>query len=105
VKAGPEKIDRQAVERIAQLAALAVDQDSLPRLTEEIARIIEYVSQIEAAELPPCQPADFWLSTAPRQPLRPDTPSPARVDRGLETIAPAMKDGFFVVPRLRAMED
>ncbi len=105
MKAESDSIDRKEVERIARLAALAVDQDSLPLLTQQIARIIEYVSQIEAAELPPSGPGDFWLSSAPRQPLRPDHVRPADLERGIETIAPAMREGLFVVPRLPAMED
>ncbi|GIW51023.1 MAG: glutamyl-tRNA(Gln) amidotransferase subunit C [Gemmatimonadales bacterium] len=100
-----DKIGREEVERIARLAALAVDEQSLPLLTQQIARIIEYVSQIEAADLPPAKPEDFWLSAAPRQPLRADEVRPADLERNLESIAPAMRDGFFLVPRLPAMED
>lgn len=101
----PRQITRQEVEHIARLAALAVDEDSLPLLTEQIGRIIEYVSQIETAELPPSGPDDFWLSAAPRQSLRPDEVRPGDLERGIETIAPAMREGLFVVPRLPAMED
>jgi aspartyl-tRNA(Asn)/glutamyl-tRNA(Gln) amidotransferase subunit C len=98
-------VEREEVERIARLAALAVDEESLPLLAEQITRIIEYISQVEAAHLPPATLADFWLSAAPRQPLRPDTVHPADLARDLATIAPAMREGFFVVPRLPAMED
>ena len=99
------KLGREEVERLARLASLAVDEESLPVLTEQISRIIEYVSQLEAAQLPAVGPEGFWLSLAPRQPLRPDTVRPADLRRGLETIAPAMREGFFTVPRLPAMED
>lgn len=99
-------LSRKDVERIAQLAALQVDEAALPKLTEQIARIIEYVSQLEAA-VPRSEGSaeSVWLGRDPPQPLRPDQVHPADLARDLKSFAPAVKEGFFVVPRLAAMED
>lgn len=96
-------ISRRDVERIAELAALHVDEEQLPQLTQQIARIIDYVSQLEAVDTG--SDAATWLAQAPPQPLRPDEVRPADLVRDLTSFAPAFKEGVFVVPRLAAMED
>ncbi len=96
-------LSRKDVERIAELAALHVDEEQLPQLTQQIARIIDYVSQLDAADTG--SDAATWLAKAPPQPLRPDEVRPADLVRDLKSIAPAFREGVFVVPRLAAMED
>ncbi len=80
------------IEQIAELAALQVDAETLPNLTEQIAQILEYVSQLDAVG-------------AAHAPLRPDEVQPADLDTEPQSFAPAFMDGLFVVPRLSAMED
>jgi len=96
-------LSRKDVERIAELAALHVDEQQLPQLTQQIARIIDYVSQLDAADVG--SDAATWLATSPPQPLRPDEVRPADLTRDLKSFAPAFREGVFVVPRLTAMED
>jgi len=96
-------LSRKDVERIAELAALHVDEQQLPQLTQQIARIIEYVSQLDAAEVG--SDAATWLAKSTPQPLRPDVVRPADLARDLKSFAPAFREGVFVVPRLTAMED
>lgn len=96
-------LSRQDVERIAQLAALHLDEAQLPQLAGQIARIIEYVSQLEAVDTGP--DAATWLAKSPPQRLRADQVVPPDLARDLESFAPAFREGLFVVPRLSAMED
>ena len=96
-------ISRKDVERIAELAALHVDEAQLPQLTQQIASIIDYVSQLDRADTG--SDAATWLAKDPPQPLRADQVRPADLVRDLKTFAPAFKEGVFVVPRLTAMED
>jgi aspartyl/glutamyl-tRNA(Asn/Gln) amidotransferase C subunit len=85
------------VEEIAQLAALGLDPSALPALTEEIRRILEYVSQLDTvgdgdesiADDPP----------GPHQPLRDDVPQRTSLAIPLEQFAPVFRDGLFIVPR------
>jgi aspartyl-tRNA(Asn)/glutamyl-tRNA(Gln) amidotransferase subunit C len=96
-------LSRQDVERIAELAALHVDEQQLPQLTQQIASILEYVSQLDAADVG--SDAATWLAKSPPQPLRPDEVRPADLVSDLRSFAPALREGVFVVPRLAAMED
>jgi aspartyl-tRNA(Asn)/glutamyl-tRNA(Gln) amidotransferase subunit C len=96
-------LSRRDVERIAQLTALHVDEQALAELTRQIARIIEYVSQLEAVDTGSDQAV--WLGKEPPQSLRPDEARPPDLQRDLQSFAPAFREGLFVVPRLAAMED
>ena len=96
-------LSRKDVERIAELAALHVDEAQLPQLTQQIARIIDYVSQLDAVDTG--SDAATWLAQSPPQPLRADEVRPADLARDLKSFAPAFREGVFVVPRLAAMED
>jgi aspartyl-tRNA(Asn)/glutamyl-tRNA(Gln) amidotransferase subunit C len=94
-------LSRQEVERVARLAALALENESLPALTEQIGRILDYVSQLEAVQDPGQEKALEY--PGPRQPLREDTPRRAPLALPLEEIAPLFRDGLFLVPRLGAV--
>jgi aspartyl-tRNA(Asn)/glutamyl-tRNA(Gln) amidotransferase subunit C len=91
------------VEQITHLAALGLDQSALPALTQEIRRILEYVSQLdsvgdgtdELGEDPP----------GPRQPLRDDQPQRTSLAIPIEQFAPVFQDGFFIAPRPRGFDD
>lgn len=96
-------LSRKDVERIAALAALHVDEAQLPQLVSQIARIIEYVSQLEAVDTG--EQAATWLTESAPQPLRSDEVTPADLVRDLKSFAPALREDLFVVPRLSAMED
>jgi aspartyl-tRNA(Asn)/glutamyl-tRNA(Gln) amidotransferase subunit C len=96
-------LTRADVERIARLAQLQVDEEQLPQLTAQIARILEYVSQLEAVETE--AEAATWPAETRPQPLRPDVVQPADLVGTLASFAPALQEGFFVVPRLSGMED
>lgn len=91
-------VTRGEVEHIARLAALAVDEESLPVLTEQIGRILEYVSQLEAVDEGGMRAGRGY--PGPRQSLRDDEPRRTVLALPLDQIAPAFKQGLFLVPRL-----
>ena len=88
-------VSRADVERIAQLAALDVDDASLAALTQQIGRILEYVSQLEAVQGTAQMPG---ISHAPE--LRADVVRKADLAVPPGEFAPAFKSGLFLVPRL-----
>jgi aspartyl-tRNA(Asn)/glutamyl-tRNA(Gln) amidotransferase subunit C len=94
-------VSRDDVEHVARLASLAVDEPSLATLTQQIGQILEYVSQLEAVE----DPGGTIVAAypGPRQPLRDDTASRTPLLVPLTEIAPAFRDGLFLVPRLGAV--
>jgi aspartyl-tRNA(Asn)/glutamyl-tRNA(Gln) amidotransferase subunit C len=97
------KISRADVQHVARLAELAVDEAELDGLTEQLDRIVGYVAQLEA--LPDEGPAAPFHPGPTGVRLRPDVVAPAPMAHGPARIAPEMREGFFVVPRLGAQED
>jgi len=96
-------VSREEVLKIAQLAELEVDEDTLPALAEQMSRILEYVAQlsgIAASEgVKPFIPGPDGL------PFRPDEVKPAPLAFGPDTLAPSFKEGFFLVPKLGQFEE
>jgi len=95
-------VTRDDVLRIAQLAELDVDEETLPVLVEQMSRILDYVAQLSAATaseaLRPFVPGPDAIR------FRPDEVKPWPLALGPEEIAPAFKGGFFVVPKLDQFE-
>ncbi|HET9384725.1 MAG TPA: Asp-tRNA(Asn)/Glu-tRNA(Gln) amidotransferase subunit GatC [Gemmatimonadales bacterium] len=95
-------VSREEVLRIAQLAELDVDEETLPELSEQMSRILAYVAQLSAV------PANGGLKVFAPGPdairFRADEVNPAPLASGPEDVAPAFKEGFFVVPKLGQFE-
>jgi aspartyl/glutamyl-tRNA(Asn/Gln) amidotransferase C subunit len=90
------------VARIAALAELAVPPAELPRLTADLERILNFVARLPE---PPAGTSDDFRIGAERLPLRDDAVLPSGMARPAGDLAPEFVDGFFVVPRLEAMEE
>ena len=96
-------VTHDEVRRIARLAELDVGEEALPLLAEQMSRILEYVAQINAV------PASVGVKTFVPGPdavrFRPDDVRPAPLAFGPAELAPAFRDGFFLVPKLGQFED
>ena len=96
-------VTREEVERMAALAELAVAPEELPELTAQMDRIVGFVARLRAL--------DDLVGTGaepigpPETPLRDDVVIPADLARSPAELAPEFMDGFFVVPKLGAMEE
>jgi aspartyl-tRNA(Asn)/glutamyl-tRNA(Gln) amidotransferase subunit C len=98
-------VTREEIERIARLAALAVEPEALPALTRHIAGILDYVSQLEQLDTAGVEPDAGNPSAGPGQGLRPDVARRATLAFPPAELAPAFQDGLFLVPRLGAVGD
>ena len=96
-------VTRDDVLHIAELARLGVDEARAEALTRELSAILahmEVLSQVNTASVP------TTASTGGTgTPLRPDVGVPPLMQGTLESFAPLMRDGFFIVPRLATHED
>lgn len=95
-------VTRGDVLHIAQLARLGIDAERADALTRELSAILahmEVLSQVDTAGVAPT------AVVATGTPLRSDVGAPAEMSGTLESFAPAMRDGFFIVPRLATHED
>jgi aspartyl-tRNA(Asn)/glutamyl-tRNA(Gln) amidotransferase subunit C len=96
-------VTREDVLHIAELARLGVDATRADELTKELSAILahmEVLSQVDTASVP--------TTTGVGEdgtPLRPDIGVSPLMRGTLESFAPSMRDGFFIVPRLATHED
>lgn len=96
-------VTREEVRKIAQLAELHVDETALPALADQMSRILDYVAQI--ATVSGSESAPPFIPGPSAAPFRPDEVRPSPLAFGPPELAPAFRDGFFLVPRLEAFEN
>jgi aspartyl-tRNA(Asn)/glutamyl-tRNA(Gln) amidotransferase subunit C len=95
-------VSRDEVLRIAELAELDVDEETLPELAEQMSRIIDYVAQLSA--VPANGGVKMFVPGPDAIRFRADEVNPAPLAFGPAEFAPAFKEGFFVVPKLGQFE-
>jgi aspartyl-tRNA(Asn)/glutamyl-tRNA(Gln) amidotransferase subunit C len=96
-------VTRNDVLHIAALARLGVDAARADALTAELSAILshmEVLSQVDTSGV-----ATTATTGATGTPLRPDVGVIPIMSGTIASIAPAMRDGFFLVPRLATHED
>ena len=96
-------VTREDVLHIAELARLGVDTARAEELTKELSAILAHMdvlSQIDTTSVPTTAG-----SGSGGTPLRPDVGVSPLMKGTLESFAPSMRDGFFIVPRLATHED
>ena len=96
-------IGRDDVLHVAKLAELAVHEGDLDRIVGQLNRIVDFVAQLD--QVPGDGSADLFLPGPQQVALREDVPGPVPLARPPAEFAPEFADGFFLVPRLGAMED
>jgi aspartyl-tRNA(Asn)/glutamyl-tRNA(Gln) amidotransferase subunit C len=96
-------VTHDEVRKIARLAELDVSEDALPVLAEQMSRILEYVAQINA--VPASEAVKPFVPGPDAVRFRADEVKPAPLAFGPDQLAPAFRDGFFVVPKLGQFED
>jgi aspartyl-tRNA(Asn)/glutamyl-tRNA(Gln) amidotransferase subunit C len=96
-------VTREDVLHIAELARLGIDAARADALTKELSAILshmEVLSQVDTTAVSTTAGVGSGGT-----PLRPDVGVPGVSSAALASIAPAMRDGFFIVPRLATHED
>jgi aspartyl-tRNA(Asn)/glutamyl-tRNA(Gln) amidotransferase subunit C len=84
------------VRHVARLARVGLDDDHIPTLVQELNGILghmDVLQQVDISRVPHTPP-----DTA--APLRDDAKPADALQRSRASFAPAMRDGFFLVPRL-----
>ncbi len=95
-------VTREDVAHIAELARLAVEEARLPELVAQLNGILvhmDVLSQVDTEGVA----ATSGVGDA-GLPLREDDGEQIPLLRPREAFAPAMRDGFFIVPRLASHE-
>lgn len=88
-------ISGEDVRHIAALARVGVDESRIPSLVEQLNGILAHMDVLQSVPLP-----DDIHDDVAAMPLRPDVAGATELHASREQFAPAMRDGFFLVPRL-----
>ena len=89
-------IDENTVRRIARLARIAVSDDALAPMAQELNRILAWVAQLDEVDTDGVEP----MTGAVALPRRADRAGDTAPPEDLLANAPAAEDGFFVVPKV-----
>jgi aspartyl-tRNA(Asn)/glutamyl-tRNA(Gln) amidotransferase subunit C len=91
------------VRHIAVLARLGLGDERAQSLVRELNTILQHMDVLSRVDTEGVH--EIVGIGAVGLPLRPDVGPPIPLDRAREDIAPRMKDGFFLVPRLATHDD
>jgi aspartyl-tRNA(Asn)/glutamyl-tRNA(Gln) amidotransferase subunit C len=84
--------------KIAHLARLAISQDEAQALKGELSRILDLVTQMDAADTAGIAPMAHPLDMAQR--LRPDKVLEPDQREAFQAVAPLTEEGLYLVPRV-----
>lgn len=91
-------LDKTTVAQIAHLARLSIDADETAGYREELGRILELVDQLESAATASVEPLAHPLDL--NACLRPDEISESDQRELFQAQAPAVDDGYYLVPKV-----
>jgi aspartyl-tRNA(Asn)/glutamyl-tRNA(Gln) amidotransferase subunit C len=98
-------VTHEDVLHIADLARLAVSPSKLDDLVRELNGILTHMDVLREVETGNAEENNAYTGLPPTStPLREDMSGPIPMALPLESIAPATRDGFIIVPRLASHE-
>lgn len=95
-------VTRADVEYIAGLARLRLSEEEAARMTSQLNSILEHMELLRRADVSGVEGVGGMAEWP--APFRDPAAGPDTLRRGVETLPPEWRDGFFVVPRLPAVE-
>lgn len=91
-------LDKEEVLKIAHLARLGVDDAEVKRYADELSNILALVDRMNAIDTAGVVPMAHPLDGVQR--LRPDAVSESDRREEFQKIAPAVRDGLYLVPKV-----
>ncbi len=91
-------LGKQDVEKIARLARLAITPAEVPGFAQQLSSILAFVAQMNAADTAQVQPMAHPYDLPTR--MRPDEVTESNERDLMQSIAPAVKAGLYLVPRV-----
>jgi aspartyl-tRNA(Asn)/glutamyl-tRNA(Gln) amidotransferase subunit C len=93
-------VSRDDVLRTAALARLHVATDRVDAVASELSGILAHMDVLQQVDV-----RDIDVSAHEQMPLRDDSLGSVPLVQSRETIAPLMRDGLYLVPRLQTHGD
>lgn len=91
-------IDRDTAARVAKLARIAVPEDDLPKLAEELSGILDFMEQLNEVDVENVEP--MTSVTPMRLKRREDVVTDGDQQDKVLANAPDAREGFFAVPKV-----
>jgi aspartyl-tRNA(Asn)/glutamyl-tRNA(Gln) amidotransferase subunit C len=91
-------VDATTVRRIARLARIAVSEDEIGHLQDELNAILAFVEQLSEVEVKGVAPMTSVTPMAMK--ARPDKVTDGGIADQIVANAPATAEGFFLVPKV-----
>jgi aspartyl-tRNA(Asn)/glutamyl-tRNA(Gln) amidotransferase subunit C len=91
-------LTREEVQRVALLARLRLTNDEESRLTEQLGKILDYITALERVDTSSIEPMAHALDLV--NALRDDRVTNGRNTEALLANAPATYETFFQVPKI-----
>ncbi len=91
-------LERSDVEKMAHLARLQIREEEVPGYTQTLSDILALVDQLQATDTTDVEPMAHPLDAVQR--LRADVVSETNQRDQLQSVAPAVENGLFLVPRV-----
>lgn len=96
-------VSRDEVARIAELAEMDLDEEATPALAEQMSRILDYVAQLRGVTAG--EHARPFIAGPDSVRFRADEVKPQPLAHSPKELAPAFREGFYVVPRLGQFDE
>jgi aspartyl-tRNA(Asn)/glutamyl-tRNA(Gln) amidotransferase subunit C len=93
-------VTAEELRRVAELAALAIEEDEIVGLTAQLNGILEHMRALDEAAAALVVDLDGVADCAGATPLRPDEPGADPLAEPLASMAPGWDQDFFTVPQL-----
>ena len=91
-------LSKEQVQHIATLARLQLEEDQFDDVVAKLSSIVDFVDQLQQAPTDDVVPMAHPLNQAQR--LRPDAVTEVDDRDAIQTNAPAVSDGFYLVPKV-----
>ncbi|WP_298359427.1 Asp-tRNA(Asn)/Glu-tRNA(Gln) amidotransferase subunit GatC [uncultured Litoreibacter sp.] len=91
-------IDTKTAGRVAKLARIAVPEDDLPRLADELNGILAFMEQLNEVDVDGVEP--MTSVTPQRLKRREDVVTDGSQQEAVLANAPDAREGFFAVPKV-----
>ncbi|MBX2809176.1 MAG: Asp-tRNA(Asn)/Glu-tRNA(Gln) amidotransferase subunit GatC [Cellvibrionaceae bacterium] len=91
-------MDNKQIQQLAQLARIRIDDSAIGDVNRSISQILALVDQLQAVDTTGIEPMSHPMDATQR--LRPDQITETDQRAALQTTAPRVENGLFVVPKV-----
>jgi len=91
-------VDKDIVRRVAKLARIALEEERVEPMVEELNNILAWIEQLKEVDVEGVAPMTSVVEQ--RLKMREDKVTDGNIAADLMANAPQSEDGFFVVPKV-----